>query len=208
MKKLIIAAVAVFTVGAASAQDVKFGVKGGLNYATLSGDIAETDGIIGFAVGGFLNVKINEKFAFQPELLYSTQGTAEKSTETISGATINEEGRLELAYMNIPLMFRVNVTEAFTFEAGPQIGFLLSARDAEKETITNSGGSTVIESSDDVKDNLNTTDFGLNFGLGYDLTKNLNAGLRYNVGLNDISKNTDNYTIKNSVFTLAIGYTF
>ena len=55
-------------------------------------------------------IPIANRFSFQPELLYSGQGSS-----------------VNLNYLNIPLMAKYNLTKEFSLEAGPQIGFLLSA---------------------------------------------------------------------------------
>ena len=208
MKKLIIAAVAVLGFGVANAQEVKFGVKAGLNYATLSGDIEETDGLLGFAVGGFLNVKINEKVSFQPELLYSRQGTGSKETETSGTTTFKTDAKLRLDYLNIPLMFRFEVAKGFAVEAGPQIGFLVGANSDFTLTTTQNNNTTVISDSEDVKSDFKSVDFGLNFGAGYDFTQNINVGVRYNLGLTNIAKDSEDFAIRNSVIALAVGYRF
>lgn len=208
MKKLFLAAVTLCTIGATQAQSIKIGLKGGVNYATFAGDVQETDGLIGFVAGGFVNVKINDKFSFQPELLYSLQGSGEKSTGTIFGTTFNYEDKTELGYINVPLMFKLNVIEGFSVEVGPQIGFLLSADRKRTSTSTTNGSTKSQETSTDVKDNYKETDFGVNFGLGFDLSKNINAGVRYNLGLTNILKDSSNFTVNNSVFTLALGYSF
>lgn len=208
MKKLFIATVALFTIGAMQAQSIKIGLKGGVNYATFAGDVQETDGLIGFVAGGFVNVKINNKFSFQPELLYSLQGSGEKSTTTNFGTTFNFEDKTELGYVNVPLMFRLNVIEGLSVEAGPQIGFLVSANRQRTSSATTNGSTLVQETSTDIKESYNETDFGVNFGVGFDLSQNLNAGLRYNLGLSNILKDSPNFTVNNSVFTLALGYSF
>lgn len=204
MKKLLFAAVAVFGFGVANAQDVKFGAKAALNFATLSGDIEETDGLTGFAVGAFVNVPINEKFSFQPELLYSRQGTGTTDTETIGGTTIKFDGTLNLDYLNVPLMFRFEAVKGFSLEAGPQVGFLLAANSKFTATANNRSETQEV----DVKDEYKSIDFGFNFGAGYDLTKNINAGIRYNLGLMNIAKDSEDFTVRNSVFSLAVGYRF
>ena len=58
-------------------------------------------------------------------------------------------------------MAKYYFVDGFSVEAGPQIGFLVKAEDK----VTN--GST--EVTNDVKNNLNSTSFGLGFGLAYDL---------------------------------------
>jgi hypothetical protein len=76
-------------------------------------------------------------------------------------------------------------------QAGPQIGFLLSAKrkdDGEDE---------------DIKDLFKSTDFGFNLGLGADFGK-LNASARYCIGLSNIADDED-VEIKNGVFQIALG---
>jgi opacity protein-like surface antigen len=181
MKKIILSAVAVFAFGFTNAQEVKFGAKVALNVATLTGDVEDASSLVGFQVGGFAEIKVSEKFAVQPELMYSTQGAS------------FDGGDSKLNYLNIPVMAKYYVAKSFSLEAGPQIGFLLSAK----------------ADGEDIKDETSSVDFGLNFGAGYDFTENLSAGLRYNLGLSNIV-DVEGYdgTAKNGVFSVALGYKF
>lgn len=188
MKKLLLTAAAVFAFSFANAQETKFGVKAGLNLANLSGDVDNNSSRLSFQVGGFAEFKLSDKFAIQPELLYSAQGT-----KLDVGAS--EDVVLALDYINIPVMAKYFATEKLSLEVGPQIGFLTSAKakfDGESE---------------DIKDGLKSTDFGVNFGLGYNFTENISAGLRYNLGLSNIADD-DNADLKNGVFALSVGYKF
>ncbi|MFC4817645.1 porin family protein [Flavobacterium sp. GCM10023249] len=185
MKKLLLTAAAIFAFSFANAQETKFGVKAGLNMADLGGDDADgIDSKISFHVGGFAEIKLSDKFAFQPELVYSAQGGK------VDGGTYNFD------YLNIPLMAKFYATEQFSIEAGPQVGFLMSGK------IKPDSGDSV-----DVKDELKSTDFGLNLGLGYNFTENISAGLRYNLGLSQVV-DADNVDVKNNVFSLSVGYKF
>ncbi len=201
MKKIILTAAAVFAFGFANAQDVKFGVKGGLNVATLTGDVDNVDSKVGFHVGGFAEIKVSDKFSVQPELLFSTQGTKFEFSEDFGGEIISGEGKVNLSYVNIPVMAKFYVADKFSLEAGPQIGFLTSAKyklEAEGE-----------EGEEDAKEDYESIDFGVNFGAGYNFTENLSAGLRYNLGLSNIAKDAgDDYKEKNGVFSLSLGYKF
>ena len=180
MKKIILAAVAVFALGSANAQDVKFGVKGGLNMSTTSEDGASS--LLAFHLGGFAELKVNDKFAVQPELLYSAQGAK------FDGFNYN------LNYINVPVMAKYYVADAFSIEAGPQIGFLMSAK----------------VDGVDFKEFCKTTDFGLNLGAGYNLNENMSLGLRYSMGLSEIEKEVavGDSGSKNSSFQLSFGYKF
>lgn len=214
MKKLLFAAIAVFTFGSANAQDMSFGAKAGLNVASVSGD--DTDGqksLLGAHFGVFAEFKVSDKFSFQPELLYSMQGAKAESaeTETFGGQTYSysKEIKLKLSYLNIPLMAKYYVTEKFSLETGPQIGFLLKAENESESTVTTPGGSVSNSETTDGKDFTKGVDFGLNFGLGYNFTENVSAGVRYNLGLSDIN-DIEGYTGKNqnSVFQVSLGYKF
>lgn len=207
MKKLILYAFAVMAFGFANAQEVKYGVKGGLNLSNFTGD---TDGLdlkskAGFNVGGFVEIKLSDKFAIQPEILYSTQGTkAEVEEFELEGNFYDAQVCFNLSYINVPVMFKYYAAEKFSIEAGPQIGFLTSAK--TKTEVDGFNGSNEL----DVKDMFESIDFGLNFGAGYNFTDHLSAGLRYNLGLSNIFKTEagDDSKVQNGVFSINVGYAF
>lgn len=185
MKKIILSAIAVMAFGFANAQETKFGVKGGLNFANLGGD-ADGDLVTSFHVGALAEIKLTDKFAIQPEIVLSGQG-----------ADFSEDGLdslIELSYLNVPVMAKYYVIEKLSLEAGPQIGFLLSAKNEDV----------------DVKDSFKSIDFGFNLGAGYDITEHFFAGVRYNIGLSNISDFPDEADFKtnNSVFSVSVGYKF
>lgn len=183
MKKILV--LAVFTVlgfANVNAQEIKFGVKGGLNFSIVGGDNTENvDSVTSYNIGVMSEIPLSEKFSFQPELMYSRQGYS------------FDNDIVALNYLNIPLMGKYYVTKGLSLEAGPQIGFLVSAKNEKT----------------DVKDSFNTVDFGVNFGVGYKLENGLNFGIRYNLGLTDIN-NVEGSSIKNknSVFQVSVGYFF
>jgi hypothetical protein len=183
MKKiLLLAVVTVLGFTNVNAQEIKFGAKGGLNFATISGDNTKgIDLVTSFNFGVLSEIPISDKFSFQPELMYSGQGYS------------FNDNTIALSYLNIPLMGKYYVTKGLSVEVGPQIGFLLAAKN---EKI-------------DVKDSFNTFDFGINFGLGYKLDNGLNFGARYNLGLTDINNlEGSSSKNKNGVFQVSVGYFF
>ena len=160
MKKILLSAVAVIALSMTSqAQEVEFGAKAGLNIADLGSD-AETSGSrTGFHFGGVAEIKFSEKFSVQPELLYSMQGAKSDIT--------GNEVETKLDYINLPIMAKYYVMEGLSVEAGPQVGFLMSA----------------ITDGNDVKDNTKGIDFGFNIGAGYELSNKIFFQARYNLGL-------------------------
>jgi opacity protein-like surface antigen len=182
MKKIVLSAVAVMVFGFTNAQSAKFGLKSGLNISNLTGDVSDNSSKTGIALGATAEFKVSDKFAIQPELVYSMLGA--------KNSLVNEN--LNLGYLNIPVMLKYYVADKFSLESGPQIAFLLSAK----------AGST------DVKSEVNSTDFGFNFGGGYDFTKNISAGVRYTAGLSSIAKDSGSDKVHNSNFAIALAYKF
>lgn len=195
MKRIILPIVAFLVFGFANGQSTRFGVKAGLNVSNFTGYQEDIKSLIGFHVGGFAEIKVAQKFAIQPEFLFSTQGT------TVEGYDGNSNTNIKLNYLNIPVLAKYFITNAFNVEAGPQVGFLLSAK--------NQG--------EDIHDLYKTLDFGLNLGCAYNFTENISAGLRYTIGLTNVADNTDvpqdypdlyNASFKNSNFALTLAYKF
>jgi len=187
MKNNILIVVMVMLFASANAQIVRFGLKGGINFSTLVGDTEDNNSRLGFNGGGFAEIKIIDKFFIQPELLYSEEGTI-----------YDDDDKLKTSYFKIPILAKYYVAKKISIEAGPQIGFLLSAS----------------EFGQDAKDIVNSFDFGAALGLNYDFTNNIFIGGRYNLGLYNIAKLDNlpefdpNFTVKNSVFTVFLGYKF
>jgi hypothetical protein len=199
MKKLFMfTAIAVLSMNLTFAQDdssdssgIHFGVKGGVNFSSLSGDgLEDFDGRTGYHFGAVVNIGLSEKFFIQPEVLYSTQGNVYK--ESGEKATVN------LNYINVPIMAGYQIVDGLIVQAGPQIGFNIVA----KITDNNSDEETDV---DDVK----TIDFGMGFGAQYKIDFGLFFQARYTLGLsNIIEENIFEVNRKNRVISLSVGYFF
>ena len=109
----------------------------------------------------------------------------------------NSKDKVNLTYIDVPVMLQYNADGLF-FEAGPQLGFLASAKVTDG---TN---------DQDIKSLFNTVDFGYAVGLGYKLETGPMVGLRYNGGITSAFKDVAGTTIKahNSAFQLYVGYMF
>lgn len=223
MKKVFFTAVALFAIGFAQAQTARFGVKGGLNVSTLTGNIENAEAKIGAHVGGLVEIKITNKFAIQPELLLSLQGAKNDYTRGSGNYRYTNEEKVNLTYINIPVMAKFYVIPKLSLEAGPQLGFLVNAENKYTETEVDGGDVFTVSRKNDIKGNLRTIDAGFNLGASYYFTNNLFVQGRYTIGLssidkNDYNRNNDddfndyNYDydkgIHNGVFQASIGYRF
>ena len=180
IKKIALFAVVALMAVSGSAQ-LKFGVKGGVNLANLSGDVNDNKMKIGFMVGGFANYAINDQLTVQPELMFSQ-----------AGCKFDADGdpKLKLNYIVLPIMVKYSFG-AINLQAGPQLGFLLSAED----------------DGDDIKEFLKPIDLGLNIGAGYQIMENLGVEARYNLGLSNIVDEGDGELKTNGIQVL-VSYSF
>lgn len=171
MKLLILSALSILLIGnEVTAQHTNIGIKGGLNAYTIKTDNssnAETK--LGYHIGLIGHIHISDQFALQPELVYSVQG----AQYTVAGEEVN----LNLNYLNVPLLFQYMFDNGFRLQAGPQLGFLASAK------------SEVNNNDTDVKDNFEKIDVGLGLGASYvNPISNFGVDVRYNAGLTNINK--------------------
>ncbi len=185
MKKLLlVSAFAIFGLSnSIKAQNVDFGLKTGLNISNFTGGDADRNNLFGFQIGGFAEFELSDNFSLQPELLYSRQGSE-----------VNNSVKIKVDYLAIPLMAKYYLSEKLSLEAGPQFSFLVN----DKAEFTDS-------SVPDAETDASSFDFGLNIGLGFDISSNLFTQARYNYGITTVVENPD---IKNSVFQISLGYKF
>jgi hypothetical protein len=175
----------------ASAQ-IQLGVKASYNLANLSfspappGVSSKSD----FSAGILASIPLISSCSLQPEIMYSGQGTS--FTDSIA------TGKLNYGYINVPVLFKYQHSSGLFAETGPQIGFLISA----KET---SGSQSA-----DLKSNTQSTDFSWAFGIGYKLLLGLGIDARYNLGMTNLVKGSGSGsgTAKNSVFQFGLYFMF
>ena len=272
MKKILLAAVLFMATSATiQAQLLQIGVKGGVNFASQTGDAFpeqnfDREGITSFHAGLVAEIKLLERFSVQPELLYSTQGATYKNAVT--------EFKNELGYISIPVMAKFYLTDSFSLEVGPQASFLVSEKNdfdvedgetfefglnaglvaeiklldrfaIQPELLYSTQGASyknavtefknelgyltipvmakfyltdsfslevgpqasflLSEKNDFDIENAETFEFGINAGLGFKITENFFIQGRYGLGLTEASKTAD---VKNSTVQLSAGFMF
>lgn len=156
--------------GSSPAGHVNLGIKGGLNvYNIHLDDNTNLDRRIGYHFGLLGHIHFNSHYAFQPEIVYSTQG----ARTNVANATTETN----LDYVNIPVLFQYMFDGGFRIQAGPQIGFLVSAKSKTDGTST------------DIKDDLKPFDFAVSVGLSYVVpATGFGIDARYNIGLSKLNK--------------------
>jgi hypothetical protein len=173
---------------ATQAQIVKFGIKGGINYANQTGtDITvnsttyKSEAITNYHLGLVAEFPLGNTLAIQPELLYSTIGANYQATGIIGNISN------KLGYISVPVLAKINLSKTFSLDLGPQASFLLSNKNDVSINDTKS------------------FDFGAAAGLGIKITKGIFLQGRYVVGLSEVSTNAK---AKNSVLQVSAGFFF
>ncbi|WP_181307790.1 porin family protein [Rufibacter sp. XAAS-G3-1] len=230
MKKLVVLVAAVFTSYFAQAQTgISLGLKAGVNYSTIMAD--DDEGIKykpDFHVGGFAEYSISDMVSIKPELLYSRKGAkysfsasdqfidGNGETQTITGEV---DAKMTFQYLELPVLAKVKAGNLF-FEAGPTFGYLLKSTADIKSSFSGGGMDFSYDGSDDGTDDMKRFEFGYAAGIGYELPSGLGLTLRYNGGLSDLNKETEedpeeeelagvpSGKIKNSVFQCSLSYRF
>jgi hypothetical protein len=179
----------IMVAGAGIAQNMNLGVKAGLNLYNVSSDPdSESDSKVGFHIGLLSHFHLAEQVGLQVEAVYSAQGTK----ETAGGVEV----KTNLNYINVPVLFQYMFNNGFRIQAGPQLGILISA---------NAEGNGV---DLDIKDDLETIELGLSFGVSYvHVPSGFGVDARYNLGLSDLTK-SDLNKVTNNGLQIGVFYLF
>lgn len=158
MKKLVLLAIMLIGgIVTTQAQDVKFGFKGGVNFASIT-DADNLDSRTGYHLGAVLQFSLLETLALQPEVLYSAQGLKDVNVD----------------YITIPVLAKLKLAGVLSLEAGPQFGFVVN------DEIEDVFGSVAADAEAE------SFDFGIAAGAGVEFGKFF-AQARYNFGITDVT---------------------
>ena len=195
-----------------TAQETRFGIKSGLNYSSVVGDL--TDGVkfrLSGHAGVFLEMDFSYKFALQPELLYSSQGFQFSSDLAQIDGSPTPGGNdfrtnVQLNYLTVPILGKFRLSEKLALDFGPQFGFLLNQ-------VTKIKNLDESDSSNAKSRNKISGDFQLDYGAAIGVSIRLNDQFsiapRFYLGLrnrlNGLEGNIQNY---NASIQLSANYLF
>jgi len=169
---------------------VNFGIRSGANFFNWGGaepghDLSFKEG---FHAGVYGNMFLTDEFSVEPGIYYSLQGTR---------FGLRSSSRATLHYIDLPVLARYFVTDAFNVFAGPQVSYLLSST-LEGDFFDPNGRSP---------EDINTVDAGIILGVGYKFHWGVNAQISYDLGLIPVF-NDNLQNLYNRGFKLSIGYNF
>lgn len=193
-KKLLVAAACAASI--ASAQNIQFGGHAALNLTDWMSSEAGTAGgmSVGFNAGAAAKIALSEKASVIPEVTLDLRRVGDDYASYTAWA------------IDVPVLFHYTPVMNLYVEAGPQIALILSGSwdisssgsfydddddyDWDDDDDYGYGASSVASSLDDMYKK-NTFEFSLVFGLGYDVTPNIDVGFRYILGLTNVFDDID-----------------
>lgn len=209
MRSIVCAVLIALSAGVSTvaAQERQVGLKAGLNVASIVFDGDPSGGYkenrIGFLAGGFAVLPVGGALAVQIEALFSQKGAQFSADEE------NLEATLELDYLDVPIMLRIDGpllgNNRLHFFGGPSLAFRMGARSKlSDESFEYAQGSI-----DDIEDDIEPFEYGIVVGAGLDIGRRVVIDGRYTWGLSTINKDTsDGIELKNRVFSFMAGVRF
>ena len=149
----------------------------GINVANITDD--DGDAKVGLAAGAELGYQLNESFAVTAGAIYSMQGAK------------SEGVKLNLDYINIPILANYYITKGLAVKAGIQPAFKVKS-EAKADVV-----------SVDM-DGFKSFDLSIPVGLSYEISDFV-IDARYNWGMTKVLEGFDS---KNTVFQFTVGYKF
>jgi hypothetical protein len=182
----------------AVAQGPEYGLKGGVNLATLSSDEDPSPDLtfrLGIVAGGYVRWKLGDRFDVQTEGLFSQQGA--------STSALGIDGKIKVDYIIVPLLARYRLSssgQGLVVYGGP-----VPAARIRAQATAEFGGESV---KTDISDGIETFDVGVAFGGAYEFGRWSIDG-RYTLGLMSINADPDNQAkIKNRLISGLVGIRF
>ncbi len=220
MKKILILT-AVAVIGMSANAQITFGTKAGYSLSTIKVEGStlgnDFDPKSTFYIGGLAEYKINDKFAVQGELLYSTLGGKTSGNFSIADTGVsvigNQETDLRFSTIQIPISGKFYATENLAFGLGLNVGIVAAAKSKIKGTFSaTSNGQTVsspVDETIDVGDDFKSLNLAPFVGVEYNLKNGLFFDARYNLGVSNLVKDAEgDESLKNSFLQVGVGFKF
>ncbi|HEY1872577.1 MAG TPA: porin family protein, partial [Chitinophagaceae bacterium] len=145
----------------------------------------------GYNVGGFAEIGLGKKFAFEPEVLFNQYTSTLDSNykHLYENVITSDQSKVKLNYLTIPLLIDYKFIGPIHLQAGPQFGVLMSH------------DKTFLENGENAFKN---GDFSMVAGAQIKLAQLRITG-RYIIGLNNINDIDNQDKWKNQVIQLSVG---
>ena len=177
--------------------------------------------IAGALVGVEAEYQLANMFSLAAGLNFSMQGSGWSDFDEkisfdgkISDVKIEiKDNKMNLSYINVPVVANVYLFKGFAIKAGVQVGFLVGANYEVTATYRGDKASQNLSTKFDqsFKDECKKVDLSIPMGVSYQVpTIPIVIDARYNLGLTKVNKESEEgyKDLKNNVIQLTVGYKF
>lgn len=187
MSRFRATAILLLIISVARAQHSGIGIKAGAVASRTKSGNNLTSAIPGAAAGIYFPLRAGPRMELQPELLITSMGADHQLQE-------GGRGSVRTIYVSLPVSLKMYIGNVFNAHAGFQMQRLLAARQRGPD-----GTATVTDS-------YAHWDYGVQLGLGADLVRGLDLGLRCYAGLSPIQTKGALMSPRNQALMLSLGY--
>jgi hypothetical protein len=191
MKTKLLSLFALVLIAQASMAQFHLGIKGGANFTKVEGKSFKDEFRYGYALGGFMEVRMGNHFVLQPEVLFNQYSTKlDSSYKNVYQDVFNGNANVKLNYLSIPIVVNYKLIGSFlSLQAGPQFGILID----QSKTLLQNGGNA-----------FKNGEFSMLAGVQLKIAA-LRINGRYAIGLNNISDLPEEGKWKNQGFQVTVG---
>jgi len=190
-----------------SDRPVSIGGKAAWNLSSVRGDALSDDGVPivfstgnGFSLGGLLTFDASPNVTLQPEFLYSRK----KIEADVLFEGLLAGGEIETDWFEIPVLAKLHGQRSQGARPFALVGMTFSFLVSAEQTLSFMG----MTETEDIKDELTSTDIGLSLGGGVDFIQDwgvFTVDGRYTFGLRSLD---DEGEVKQDTFTVSGGFIF
>jgi hypothetical protein len=167
MKKLFLITFFILYTTFSFSQKFHGGLFAGVAASQISGDQLTGYNKAGIFAGGFTNYHFTEKLALQLEIYYIQKGSRKNPHPKSNDYTVY---KLNLQYVEMPLLFKWEFSKRFFLEVGPSIGAVMNNTGKEKDE-----GGVIPNTQRPV---FNRFDFCGVLGMGVNISRNFKVNIR------------------------------
>jgi Outer membrane protein beta-barrel domain len=193
MKTRLLSLAAALLFSTAMMAQFHIGAKAGTNVTKVNGKSFKDEFRYGYHVGGFVEVRMGNKFVLQPEVLFNQYSTTVDSNFKHiynNAVSSSDQRKVKLNYLSIPILLNYKLIGSFlSLQAGPQFSVLMN----NSKTLLQNGGEA-----------FKNGDFSMLAGVQIKVAA-IRINGRYAVGLNNLNDIDNQDKWKSQGFQVSVG---
>ncbi|MCF6132791.1 porin family protein [Flavobacterium wongokense] len=218
MKKIIFPALLLLAAQFANSQKINWSGKVGLGVSNFTLPLYGDDDdrfkpLLSYSLGVQAEIPLTSTLALQPELLLRGEGAKTSFHNEDDTSEFDVSEKLRLHYVSLPVLLKWSLSKKWSIEGGPQVGYLIAAKDSYEMKGIVEGAPVNTSGTEDVKDNFHQFNLDAVLGSTYNISENIYLQLRLNKGIPNINNGQSeagigSSKVRTSGAQFSVGYRF